>query len=370
MRHHSATRNTATTEPRTIQPATTPHLLSSQRVRFASVLAAVTLLFASCGWQSLSESAAGVTTTETATSTEPASGPERVPAAIEVAGPPTSVETHGVEPQPVPTTAVTAPAPEASTPEPSTSESTGATTPPTLVGDLIAPAGMASVWTGQVTVNDETRPVSLWLAETQNVVRGEIVYSNTGETRLLLGSRLRTGFYLHEFDSANRVRTTFSVSSITNGVLGEITGSNELNALGPVALGPIAIDLVDIIDKSQAFKPVMQAGTFRYAFAPFEDDNCCGPTGTLTIRDVTATSVTVSIDTVTSGPGFNIATIEPTILQLDGNSARFEERNDWLDCAFDIVAFDDVVFVDYADERFDCGFGFGASVQGTYAISG
>ena len=35
------------------------------------------------------------------------------------------------------------------------------------------------------------------------------------------------------------------------------------------------------------------------------------------------------------------------------------------DCAFEITVFDGFAFVEHLYERFDCGFGFGAGVEGS-----
>ena len=319
-------------------------------IRSISVIVGFALILASCGWQQLSESAAGASTGAGET------------AAVEVVGtaPQTLPTTTVPATTTVPTSTTTTTAPAATTVPATTTVPTSTTTTspiPTLASDAVSLPGMASVWTGWVGSDFDRAPVSIQLAEQRGNVRGEITYTNTGETRMLAGSRLASGFFVHEFDASGNALSTMSVGAIDRGVMTDITWER----------GRVEVELSDSVDASRMFVPVVSPGRFDYAFSPFGGDRCCGPTGTLSIHDVTASSVTVSIDTVTSAPARNIATIGPLALPLDGNIARFEERNDWLDCAFEVIVFSDFIFVEHVDERFDCGFGVNASVEGIYA---
>lgn len=321
--------------------------------RNAALFTICALVLASCGWQRLSESATNTSTNPEAEAVtelevEPNEAQETIGAAAQTIVE-TSTTTSAAPERPDPTV-------DSAQTSPTTSTTTSAP-PPRLRGDTIAPDGMASHWSGSVAVGDGSQTVSLWLAETQRLIRGEITYADTGETRLLAGKRLGTGFFVHEFDSAGRARNTFEVGLVSSGELLEITGTPP---------GPIALELVDVVTDPTAFEPTIQPGDYKYAFAPFNGERCCGPSGGLTISNVALDSLTVAIDATTSGPAFNIATIEPTTLPLSGNVARFEERNDWLDCAFELIVFDGLVFVESVDQRVDCGFGLNASVLGIY----
>ncbi len=324
----------------------------TKRMRSTVATVALAVVCASCGWQSLTESAARQPEPVEKLGTEHFVAPTTVVPAAPIAQAPT----------PGASTAETALL-TTTVPQPAVADghSPTSTQAPRLTGNMIAHESMRSEWSGQIRFGDQDQPVTMWLGEHQQLIRGELTYTATGETRVLGGRRLGNGFFVHAFDSSGHVSTTLSVGSLVNGRMTNISGSHEL-----APLSQANFELIAVFNAPAVFDQTVTAGTFRYSFAPFTNAPCCGPSGALTITNVTADSLTVAIDAVTSAPASNIATIPPVTLALDGNIARFEERNDWLDCAFDLVIYHDLVFVDSVDGRVACGFGQNASVQGIY----
>lgn len=305
-----------------------------------AVLLFSAVLLASCGWSSLSEAATGNGESvelgeEQSTTPEQVNAPDQ---GADVAAEPVS-ETSTTSTS---TTTTTAP-------------TTTTTTTPRLFYDMIAPAGTSSTWSGSIGSGEQPREINISLAEQGDFILGEITFADNGTTRTLAGTRLGEGVILREFAQDGRVLRTFTATSFWNGNFEELAAGNA----------PVNITLDGIIEDEAVFSGGISDGSYRYAFGPFEGENL-GPFGDLSLTNVTANSGTVEILALTGGPAYNHATITPTEVAIFGRAARYEEQDDWLDCSFDIVAFGDVIFVEYINERWDCGFGHNASVAGVY----
>ncbi len=321
-------------------------------MRFVMSALVCTAIVTSCGWSSLSEAATAseaATTSEAATANEPAA---ETPALSEKQGSApellnTPDEAQDVSAEPVSGTDVS----ETTT----TSSTTTTTAAPRLFYDMLAPAGTRSQWSGTIGNGDDPRQIDLWLAEKDGFIIGEITFADNGTPRTLAGTRLDEGIFFHEFARDGRVLRSYTSSSLSNGVFdGLVAGNAAVNII-----------LDAIVEDDEVFSGGVSAGSYRNAFGPFEGENV-GPIGLVTLSDVTAESATLEISSVTGAPAHNLAVIAPTEVPIFGNSARYEERSDWLDCGFDVVAFGDVVFVEHFADRWECGFGNNASVEGVY----
>jgi len=189
---------------------------------------------------------------------------------------------------------------------------------------------------------------------------GQIQYQ--GESIELLGwGNPFSGYYLHQFDPGGKVDGTFQAPRLPEGTMAALWQGQVLD-----------LTFVGSEDRTRdLFDKAMRPGVYRYSFGPFGDDpdGCCGPSGFLEITEVTDETATVEIMNTTRGPAFNQAVIEATTIPRDGNIARFERSGDIAsDCAFDVEVFSDFASVSYVDDRYDCGFGFSAGVNGLYLV--
>lgn len=231
----------------------------------------------------------------------------------------------------------------------------------TLVGSLVANPGERTEWRATIDGDIEA---DVWLAQTGGFVRGEITYDSVGEPIMLIGQAYdsRDGYFVREFvpgEGRAEVTGTLILGQVEDGTVTEAAWNDD----------SLTLDYVGVADEPYFFDPLARAGDYTYAFAPFgEGDKCCGPSGRLTISDVEDTSLQIEMNTVTSGPAFNQAFVDPTVVPLKGNVARFEQLDEFTDCAFDITVFDGFAFVQHVDDRFDCGFGNRATPSGIFVL--
>ena len=257
----------------------------------------------------------------------------------------TITEAEAVEVADTPTETTSAPAEAAPTPE-----------TPALTGGQIAPPGRITNWEG--VIGDDI-PVTIWVAQNDTFLRGEISYG--AEPIMVLGRQYPDGgFYLHEFGPDGQVSGTLILPTVNDGKIIDATWGDL----------PLRLDLASVGSTPFFFDPLVRPGNYVYAFAPFGgDDVCCGPIGLMQISNVTDTELTISFNNTTSGPAFNLASIYTTEIPLDQNVARFERIDSFHpNCKFEISIFDGYAYVEYVDEAFDCGFGNAASVEGIYVL--
>lgn len=268
------------------------------------------------------------------------------------------------EPQPTPRPESTLEPAAAPTDEPESTVEPEATTASSPTAASLALPGERSVWTGTI---DGSIGVEIWLAQHDEFLRGEIVYTSVGEPITLLGRQYSDSgdvySYLQEFGSDARVSGSITLEGGNDGVFDSATWG-ELD---------LELEYQGVDDQPYFFDPLVREGDYRYAFPPFGDfgTECCGPEGNLAISNVTDSTLTVEFANVTSGPAFNQALLQPVEIELDDNRARFEALDgDFIDCEFEIVVFDGFAFVDYLNDRFRCGFGNNAGVSGNYVMPG
>lgn len=236
------------------------------------------------------------------------------------------------------------------------------------MSDVIAEPGLRSVWSGTI---DGDIAISVWLAQEDRFLFGELVYDAIGEPIPIIGDVRPASdlVVLHEFALDGSVTGTL-VFDDTGDRSSPLTGFwNELTL-------ELIYDGVD--EQAGVFDPTVRSGEYRYQFPPFGEgeDDAWGPAGYLGISAlVDGVSAVVEIQNLRGAPGYNQASIEPVELALDGNRFVFDSDDvdlaafDGLDCAFEVVVFDGFAFVEYLDDRWDCAFGFGAAVSGVYVLT-
>lgn len=230
---------------------------------------------------------------------------------------------------------------------------------PLLLGGRIAPEGQRSLWTGTI---DGRIGITMWLTQYEGLVRGELTYDSVGEPIAVHGEAYPSGdaWFLHEFGDDGRVSGTLILESVVDGEVAQASWG-ELD---------LELTLEGIDETPTFFDPLVRPGRYEYSFGPFPgDDPCCGPTGSLEISAVTSDTVTIEIENVTGGPGYNLAIIDSIVVPLDDNVARYELTDDLVDCAFEIEIFDGYAHLRHLDERYECLFGNAAGVEGIYVLT-
>lgn len=252
-----------------------------------------------------------------------------------------------------------------------TSPTTTTTTTPSapsadpMPGILAAPTER-TLWTGTI---DGDIGFTMWLAQNGDHLFGELRYDTVGEPIVIVGwRRFEGGFVvLHEFAPNGR---------ITGSLVFEDHGDRLRPIEGTWDDRTLVLDHVGVADEPYVFDPLVREGEYLYRFKPFDEGGgalCCGPVGSLHVSWVDADSMVIEFENIRGAPSFNLATIPPTEIPRIGHQAIFDggEVGDGgrPDCAFGITVYDGFAFVDHIDERWECGFGNGASVEGIYLLA-
>ena len=260
-------------------------------------------------------------------------------------------------------TETTEAAPPSTSAKPEPVETTIVASPRHVLQDTksLAPESQTTEWQGLI---GEDIPVALELSQQGELIAGTITYSSSGEPIRVLGRKYvdDEGFFLQELLPDGTVSGYMTIH-VTDGVVANSTWGDAT----------LELELVGIESNRTSFDPTIRPGIYDYAHAPFGegDEPCCGPRGTMTIDEPSDRAVVVEFENVAGGPGFNLATLPPTAMRLAGNRAIYDRvEDDFIDCEFEAVVFDGFAFVDYLDDRFDCGFGHNATVSGFYILTG
>lgn len=116
------------------------------------------------------------------------------------------------------------------------------------------------------------------------------------------------------------------------------------------------------IDTAVTIKAIDSVGDVsgEYKYRYFED----GGWGTM-IAKQQGNLVVVSFDNITQAPANNLAILDNVTLPLNNNVAIYKS-SEYGECAFRIRFFKGFAVVDYINDKYECGFGNGASVDGIY----
>lgn len=251
----------------------------------------------------------------------------------------------------------------------STSSSTTTTTTTLPTADSPSANVEHTAWAGTI---DGDIPISMWLAEQDGHIRGELVYDRVGEPITLLGRRHDDGFVVvREFAPDGRVTGTLSFVDD-----GERADSVE----GRWDELQLVLEYVGPPEYEFRFDPEFVAGVYTFQFAPFGenvdgfDEPAWGASGWMRVQTI-GPRILIEIQNTRGAPGYNLAVIDQTDVLLVGhNTLVFDSDHMWsdhdaADCAFEITAYAGFAFIDHVDERWDCGFGAGAGVEGAYLLT-
>lgn len=224
-------------------------------------------------------------------------------------------------------------------------------------GSLLAQSGVVSLWNGSI---DGDIDFTLSVQQTDSIVHGELTYASTGIPILVVGQS--TGddsgsYFLREWAPTGESTGVLYLGDVADGVVGNAMWGELATSITKV--GEVAVTT----DRSSLTTPT--PGDFRYDLNDGESNF-----GTLSIFDVTDTTIRASIHTVGSAPALNLAIVRDAELTLDANRATWTSDDGDPRCSFTITVFEQFVVVEQVEPfetcRSDSGFGNNATVLGTY----
>lgn len=211
-------------------------------------------------------------------------------------------------------------------------------------------------WAG--TINNKI-PVSVWYTMKDNAISGEIVYKKTGKPIQLRGFINHQGDYeISEFQPSGNITGVITGKSKNNEFTGSwhAPGSEQFLSIKLKPIGTVGTTLAKI---DPTITTTNYAGTYVY-------ESKDGLSGLLKIKKTSNGQYMLEIlNSTTVGQAINDATIEETPITITNGQATYESA-DFEQCKFKIRFFTDFVVVNYIDNKADCGFGRGTTVEGVY----
>lgn len=207
-------------------------------------------------------------------------------------------------------------------------------------------------WQGNL---DGKYPVLMWYKEFGDVLTGSLFYTENKKAKAirLIGTIKDNQYRIIEIWPDGKITGVWSMEPHRVGIEGSWfspeTGK-ELNASMMHIDTAIEIPVIDV--KGDV------SGEYVYRYT--ED----GGWGSMMAKQHGA-EVTISFDNITQAPANNMAVLDAVTLPLKDNVAIYRS-SEYGECAFRIRFFNDFAVVDYIDEKYDCGFGAGATVSGVY----
>lgn len=190
-------------------------------------------------------------------------------------------------------------------------------------------------------------------------VRGTITYKKSGKPITVVGTLRKDDLWLKELQADGLVTGTISGKIDRDRISGNWYGDKEAE----YKLETSASSPPEGGQEWPYDAPSTVAGTYEYHYPPVENGDP-GAEGVLTVKQ-TGDKIIYSFDCVSSPPAYNMAMIEETESDLDGNVAHYHET-EYGDCEFVIRFFKGFAIVEQQNGHYDCGFGMAASVEGEY----
>jgi hypothetical protein len=219
------------------------------------------------------------------------------------------------------------------------------------------PAGVRlpdlSAWEG--LMNDRI-PFSFWLEQKGDVISGELKYKSTGIPIRVIGEWNSYGsYYLREYDKKGNITGVFTIIYDGKSLSGDWFSPQSDKEFKIVASEKGETGSGILNDKMIAYD-----GVYRYSYG--EE----GPNGYLEVSHLDGDSINIEFSNTTRAPAYNMADMEAHV-ELNGNKAVYKMHDgDYVDCEFEMIFYKDFVFVQYLNDKFECGFGHNAHVSGIY----
>lgn len=229
--------------------------------------------------------------------------------------------------------------------------------PPTMaIADHAAP--WMERYTGSI---DKIISVQVELTGMGELVRGSITYRKTNVPIMVMGHVRQDGnFFLREYQPDGLITGVMSGSRKGNQLLGKWYGTNHDKEYD-LELSATEVRREGVVWPYEAKGSL--AGKYGYHY-PAESNGDPGAEGFLTVKH-SGDQVVFTFDCVTGPPGYNMAMMEETAGVLKGNAVHYSSTEEG-DCALVIRFFDGFAVVEHEGEKYDCGFGHNASVEGEF----
>lgn len=214
-------------------------------------------------------------------------------------------------------------------------------------------SGWAATYAGKL---DGKVEATLSLYGLGDVVRGTITYKKVGKPIFVCGTFFTDGtFYLREFQPDGNVTGVLSGAQQGHKLIGSWYPPGTDKEMR-MELDAVTVQEEGTVQWPYAAKNVSGDYHFHYG----KD----GPVGDLS-ADQSGDEVSLFIECTTNAPARNIASMEKAVTTkiVDG-VARYKMPE--FDCEFEVRFYDGFAVVKYVDQRYDCGFGFRATIEGTY----
>lgn len=200
---------------------------------------------------------------------------------------------------------------------------------------------------------DDKIMIDLDLARQGNLLKGTLTYKSQGKPIRVFGHVYSpNSFFIREYAKGTEVSGMLS---------GEFKSSEIEGSWSPPSGDKTRKMVLQLAEGKSAAKfggqPGNVAGKYSFVY-PNE-----GGAGNLNVKQ-TGNKLEFDVSSHTGAPGYRMAIIEEAEAELEGNSAicRYVPG----ECEFKLTFFDDFAFIDWIDDKFECEFGMGASIEGIF----
>jgi hypothetical protein len=209
-------------------------------------------------------------------------------------------------------------------------------------------------WTG--TINSSI-PAFLWFVVKDKVIKGELTYLKTKKQLpiTVFGRVNEEGFKIYEFQKDGHITGTF-----IGRLQGEKFKGDWYNPSTDKTLSFQFITKDTILNSVDTIlQPTNISGKYSYQFGQK------GYQGGIDIVGISKRLASFDISCVTSAPAFNVANVTADSIRIVNNTINYKDPESD-NCQFKIRIFKDFLIIDYIDNKYDCGFGMNATVEGIF----
>ncbi len=193
-----------------------------------------------------------------------------------------------------------------------------------------------------------------------DLVAGQLFYNGNRIRILVLGKKVQNTFYLKEYDKYGNIVGNITLTS--NDQLTKWSGEwSSADYENPIKM---KCSIRGIDEKIKFFHPLNTAnlsGTWGYKQGKNQGK---GEMQVYKSNEI----YKVNFSNLGSSPSNHIAAIEEaTVSNPNPNRLIYDENDDeFMNCKFEIVFYHNFAVVSFLDDRYECGFGMQATVEGFY----
>ncbi len=211
-------------------------------------------------------------------------------------------------------------------------------------------------------------PVRLGMAEDDGAVRGDVTYTATerrAPIRLLGTHSAEDGSYrLLEMGNDGVVTGIFTGTMQDRAFTGEWFSPKDRRTR-PFRLEARDTLLTEADARPYRLRKGFQPGTYTYQYGPKD-----GPSGLLTATQAGAGRAGLTFSANRGAPSYNMADLQAGDVLLRNNwEVLYAPTDSMGSCPFRARFYTDFVVIDNVGGNAECGFGFGASIDGIYSLT-